>query len=78
MISWPNKFISSSSGKYETYDLSKDPAEERNLFGSQNPIAQDLGKRLSGWIKTMPAQSSQHLTLDPEAMQRLKSLGYVQ
>jgi len=26
----------------------------------------------------MLAQSMQHLTLDPEAMQRLKSLGYVQ
>lgn len=78
VISWPNKFIASSSGKYETYDLSQDPAEDRNLFGSQNPIAQNLGRKLSGWIKTMPVQSGQHLTLDPEAVQRLKSLGYVQ
>jgi hypothetical protein len=28
-------------------------------------------------MKTMPAQSAQQLKLDPEALQRLKSLGYI-
>jgi hypothetical protein len=75
---WPNKFITSSNGKYETYDLSNDPDESRNLFGSRNPTAQRLGAGLASWIKSMPQQSKQQLKLDPEVMQRLKSLGYIQ
>jgi arylsulfatase A-like enzyme len=78
VIVWPNKFITSSNGKYETYDLSNDPDESRNLFGSRNPTAQRLGAGLASWIKSMPQQSKQQLKLDPEVMQRLKSLGYIQ
>ena len=78
VILWPNKFITSSNGKYETYDLSNDPDESRNLFGSRNPTSQQLGAGLASWIKSMPQQSKQQLKLDPEVMQRLKSLGYIQ
>ena len=78
VISWPNKFIASSNGKYETYDLSNDPDESRNLFGSRNPAAQQLGAKLASWIKSMPQQSKQQLKLDPEVVRRLKSLGYIQ
>jgi len=77
VVSWPDKFITSSSGRYETYDLLKDPGESQNLFGSLNPVAKKLRTELAAWIKTMPAQSKQELTLDPEALQRLKSLGYI-
>lgn len=77
LISWPNKFITSSNGKYEAYDLSNDPSESRNLFGSLNPVAQKLRTELTSWVKGMPAQSKQQLKLDPEALQRLKSLGYI-
>jgi arylsulfatase A-like enzyme len=77
VISWPNKYITSSNGRYEEYDLSSDPGETRNLFGSLNPVAQKLRTELTGWMKTMPAQSAQQLKLDPEALQRLKSLGYI-
>ena|SRR5579863_6692656 len=78
VISWPNKFITSSSGKYESYDLSNDPDETRNLFGSRNPAAQQLEAKMATWIKSMPKQSKQQLTLDPEVLRRLKSLGYIQ
>ena len=30
-MSWPYKFITSSSGKFELYDVSNDPGEDRNL-----------------------------------------------
>ena len=78
VISWPNKFITSSSGKYESYDLANDPDETRNLFGSRNPAAQQLGAKMASWIKSMPRQSKQRLKLDPEVVRRLKSLGYIQ
>jgi len=78
VIAWPNKFITSSSGKYESYDLSNDPDETRNLFGSRNPAAQQLGAKMASWIKSMPRQSKQQLKLDPEVVRRLKSLGYIQ
>jgi arylsulfatase A-like enzyme len=78
VISWPNKYIASSSGSYESYDLANDPDETRNLFGSRNPAAQQLGARMTSWIKSMPRQSKQQLKLDPEVVRRLKSLGYIQ
>jgi arylsulfatase A-like enzyme len=75
---WPYKLIASSNGKRELFDLSSDPAEDRNLFAPQNPKSQELSLALSGWLKTMPAQARQRLRLDGDALQRLKSLGYVQ
>jgi len=77
MVSWPDKFIASSNGKLELYDLAKDSDEHDNRI-SGNPLARELGLRLSAWVKSLPVQTSQPLTLDPEALQRLKSLGYVQ
>jgi arylsulfatase A-like enzyme len=78
VFSWPYKFITSSSGKYGFYDLSHDPAEDRDLAVTQRAEARDLGLKLSHWVRTMPAQSRAQLKPDPEALQRLKSLGYVQ
>jgi arylsulfatase A-like enzyme len=78
VLSWPYKFITSSSGKFELYDVSKDPGEDRNLAASQGGAANELGSELSRWAKTMPARAKQQLKLDGEAVQRLKSLGYVQ
>ena len=40
--------------------------------------AKELGSDLSRWVKTMPPRAKQQLKLDGEAVQKLKSLGYVQ
>src|SRR5262249_51636001 len=78
VVSWPRKFIASSNGKRELFDLSNDPREERNLAAFERPSAQELASNLSAWIKTMPAQARQKLRVDNDSVQRLKSLGYVQ
>jgi len=55
MVSWPNKYIFSSNGKSEVYELQQDPNESHNLFGSLDPTAQTLATQLNAWVKTMPA-----------------------
>ncbi|MEO8595845.1 MAG: sulfatase [Candidatus Solibacter sp.] len=78
IFSWPYKFITTSNGRRELFDLDSDPAEASNLYVRQPERAAELSGRLSGWIKAMPQQSSESHTLSPEDLQRLKSLGYVQ
>ena len=78
VFAWPNKFITSSSGRYQYYDLSSDPDENHDLSVAQRSDAANLGLKLGHWVRTMPAQSRQQTPLDREALQRLKALGYVQ
>ena len=78
VVSWPNKFIWSSSGRLETYELQQDPNETHNLFGSLNLTAQALSAQLRAWIKTMPVQQKQYINLSPEEIKRFKALGYIQ
>jgi len=54
VVSWPNKYIFSSNGRSEVYQLQQDPNETRNLFGLLGPTAQTLATQLNAWIKTMP------------------------
>jgi arylsulfatase A-like enzyme len=77
VVSWPYKFISSSNGTSELYDLASDPGETRDLSAADGPLAEKLRAELSGWVKSMPAQPKGQLSVDPEVLQRLKSLGYV-
>ena len=78
VLAWPYKLVTSSSGKFEVYDVSADPNETVDLSATQEPIAKQLASTLKAWVKTMPARSKQQLKLDGDAVQRLKSLGYVQ
>jgi arylsulfatase A-like enzyme len=78
IFSWPYKFITTSNGRRELFDLGTDPAETRNLYIREGEIAAQLGDRLSVWMRSMPPQSRETQTLAPEDLRRLKSLGYVQ
>ena len=78
IYAWPYKFITSSNGRRELFDLSGDPAEHRNLYIRQAERAAQLSERLAVWMKGMPQQSHETHTLAPEDLRRLKSLGYVQ
>jgi arylsulfatase A-like enzyme len=78
IFSWPFKFISSSNGHRELFDLGVDPTEKRNLYIQRADQAALLSDRLAGWMKSMPAQSRETHTVSPEDLRRLKSLGYVQ
>jgi arylsulfatase A-like enzyme len=78
VVSWPNKFIWSSKGSPETYELAEDPNETHNLFGSLNKTAMALSEELKLWGKTMPAQAKQYRNMSPEDIKRFKALGYIQ
>ncbi len=39
-------------GKYELYNLSSAPKEERNIFGNHPEVAKELKKKLFQWIET--------------------------
>jgi arylsulfatase A-like enzyme len=78
IFSWPYKFITSSNGHRELFDLGGDPTEKRNLYIQQPERAAQLADRLAQWMKTMPRQSQETHTISPEDLRRLKSLGYVQ
>jgi arylsulfatase A-like enzyme len=78
VYAWPYKFITSTSGRRQLYDLSTDPDETHDLLQTNTSEARQLNADLQAWMKTFPIHSRQKLQLDPEALQRLKSLGYVQ
>ncbi|HET8645126.1 MAG TPA: tetratricopeptide repeat protein, partial [Vicinamibacteria bacterium] len=59
----------------EMYDLQADPGETRNLLPAQAARAHPL-RRLLERAESLPAASAASLD-DPEAMERLRALGYV-
>ncbi|MBI3666425.1 MAG: sulfatase-like hydrolase/transferase, partial [Acidobacteria bacterium] len=74
--SW--KFIHSTAGKRELYDLSKDPDETRNLYTADDGASKDLEARLNQWLQTVPPETPAPFKLNKEALERLRSLGYIQ
>ena len=74
------KFISSTKGKRELYNISKDPNETENLYKEDDSTSKEIETRLETWLKTTVAEieSSAKVKLDKEALNRLKTLGYVQ
>ncbi len=78
MFSWPFKYTTSSNGRREFFDLAKDPKEDHNLLTKDSKAAKELNLELGRWLKTMPAQARQRSNVGGEALQQLKSLGYVQ
>ena len=78
IFAWPYKFITTSNGRRELFDLSGDATERRNLYIQQPERAAQMARRLSQWMQSMPQQSRETHTLSPEDLRRLKSLGYVQ
>ncbi len=62
--------------KKELFDTHKDYAEKNNLYSSENP----LEKRLSSIPRRAPVsedKSEASVTVDPQLMKQLKSLGYI-
>ncbi len=78
------KFITSTSGKSELYDLSKDPRESTSIYMANNAIADSLESKLSQWLLTVEEKNnSKAINIvrnqpDKDTLDRLKALGYVQ
>ena len=78
IFSGPMKFIHSTKGKRELYDLSKDPQETKNLYNPDDGAVAELQRNLDEWLRRVKPHASARTKIDPENLQRLKSLGYVQ
>lgn len=78
IYSGSHKFISSTTGKRELYDLSKDPNEKVNLYSADHPVSRELESQLNQWLKDTEEESGTAAKLDKDALERLKALGYIQ
>ncbi|MEN8151042.1 MAG: sulfatase [Planctomycetota bacterium] len=63
----------------ELYDLRADPEETKDLAGTRPEIERDLRAKLEAWAKSHPAiQPVGEIDVDdPEALERLRALGYI-
>jgi arylsulfatase A-like enzyme len=69
--------IPTTSGPvWEMYDLAADPMETVNLSG-EHPMEEELRKVLEGWMALDQGAGGEGADQDREAMERLRSLGYV-
>ena len=64
------------TGAVTLFDLATDPGEHRDLAAERAPLASDLRARLDAF-RQQHAEGGAAVTLTPEQLERLKSLGYV-
>ena len=71
----------SADGQGELYDLVADPGELRNLMGIVPDETQRLASHVRQWLEAVPRYrppaSKEALGTDPEILEALRSLGYV-
>lgn len=71
------KFIGSSDGAHELYDLALDPQETVNLLGQETPAENPLAAELDAWLRSRPAAPpAGNVELDPELLEFMRGLGY--
>jgi len=74
----PLKYLESSAGPALLYDLHSDPSEKTPLPKSA-PAWEDLAEKLAEWVRsTKVAGADVEVTLSPEEIERLRSLGYIE
>lgn len=72
------KFISSTAGKRELYDLSKDPDEKKNLYSIDDAKSRELEEKMNQWLKTTTKDEYDvPPKLNKGALDRLRALGYM-
>lgn len=71
------KYIRSSDGQHELYDLAQDPAERSNLIAHRPEVARRLARELEGFQHNGFAPPGEPVkTLPEEALEQLRALGY--
>lgn len=78
-----HKFIWSSNGRHELYDLVADPAEAHNVVHEQPDLAATLSRQLQDWLASfVPTERTETIavedTADERVFERLRELGYVE
>lgn len=73
------KYIEGSDGSQELYDLSVDPAENRDIVEAESTVAERLGELLQSEHGTLtPAAGTTKADVDRLTEKRLEDLGYLQ
>ncbi len=72
------KYIESSDGQHELYDLATDPMEQLNLIESQPERASKMSAilRAKGTIDSNASANAEDIEVDEEVLDDLKALGY--
>jgi len=73
------KYIDSSDGNNELYDLKNSPKEQHNIIKEQPAIAEELKQILRAKVErgAHPHKSQRRIELSPDDVGRLKTLGYL-
>jgi arylsulfatase A-like enzyme len=77
----PYKYINSSDGRHELYNLDNDPREVWNLLQQEPKISVALAQKLKQFTQNERPISSQKIDAQPlgqQAIESLKSLGYLE
>jgi len=74
--SW--KFIATTTGQKELYDWSADPDESRDVYHANPDVAHQLDEQLEQWMHLAPHHKVQSTQANPETIERLKGLGYIE
>jgi arylsulfatase A-like enzyme len=70
------KYIDSTAGRHELYDVSADPGEAHNLCSDDATQCSGMQHDLEEWEKATPKTVSHGKPLDAQTLERLRSLGY--
>lgn len=71
------KYLATTEGEEELYDLAADPAETRNVAGDHRNVVGRLRARLRERVAELPLTVLEPGTLDAELRQELEALGYL-
>jgi arylsulfatase len=68
----------SESGQRELYDLAEDPTEQRDLSKARPKLADELSALMGQFFVHPDEDPPNPLDLDPETVERLQELGYIE
>ena len=75
------RYIASSDGRRELYDLANDPGELHNLIDTRRDEAERLAAHIDAWLDRVPqyepSRPGAAPPMPPEVVEALRSLGYI-
>ena len=79
MFKGDKKYLWSSHGNHELYDLTADPTEGRNVIAEHPEIASQLAVAIEKYLDALPApgELGDVETMDHETLELLKGFGYI-
>jgi arylsulfatase A-like enzyme len=72
------KYIQTGDAGEELYHLASDPGENRNLRDERPDMASKLSGRLRQWMNEYPIHIDDPGPLNPELIENLRALGYME